>query len=158
MRNPRSERFYSIGVPRRASQRFNLDENLARHLVALPSGEVIGQPTLDRVLLLLADIPGAETGATLKPGPARSRWRLQLPLSQQYRCPWDGCASPGHDVRAQRSVLHQRIRSEDVAAKCRKFRFPGQHKTRPHAVGAEPGLLARESPIIIPDEVHHVVS
>ncbi len=37
-------------------------------LSPLKSGQVIGQADLDHVLLLLADIPGAVTGATLKPG------------------------------------------------------------------------------------------
>jgi hemolysin activation/secretion protein len=39
-------------------------------LSPLKSGQVIGQTQLDHVLLLLSDIPGAETGATLKPGEA----------------------------------------------------------------------------------------
>jgi hemolysin activation/secretion protein len=37
-------------------------------LAPLKSGQVIGQTDLDHVLLLLADMPGAVTGATLKPG------------------------------------------------------------------------------------------
>jgi len=44
------------------------DGLLRATLAPLESGHVIGQADLDHVLLLLADIPGALTGATLKPG------------------------------------------------------------------------------------------
>jgi hemolysin activation/secretion protein len=44
------------------------DALLGATLSPLKSGQVIGQADLDHVLLLLADIPGAMTGATLKPG------------------------------------------------------------------------------------------
>jgi hemolysin activation/secretion protein len=44
------------------------DALLQATLSPLKSGQLIGQAELDRVLLLLADIPGAVTGATLKPG------------------------------------------------------------------------------------------
>jgi hemolysin activation/secretion protein len=46
------------------------DALLQATLAPLKSGQVIGQSELDHVLLLLSDIPGAVTGATLKPGAA----------------------------------------------------------------------------------------
>jgi len=46
------------------------DTLLQATLSPLKSGQVIGQADLDHVLLLLADIPSAGTGATLKPGEA----------------------------------------------------------------------------------------
>jgi hemolysin activation/secretion protein len=46
------------------------DALLASTLAALQSGQAIGQAEIDRVLLLLSDVPGMEVNATLKPGEA----------------------------------------------------------------------------------------
>ena len=46
------------------------DALLSAILSPLKSGQIIGQTELDRVLLLLSDVPGAVSSATLKPGEA----------------------------------------------------------------------------------------